>query len=141
LSLLRFIFRSPVGICYEYGKSVQKNDRIAYEWYFEKTCGSVFCLLFSFLFSGIDELHWWEAILGNITSVLIFFCLVVLFCAIFISSRFWTGLCFDEGVGTKKNETKAFEWFYRAAEQGHTKVLMPWTLRSFCSLSSPCFPC
>ena len=32
------------------------------------------------------------------------------------------GLCFEFGKGTTQNYEKAFEWYLKAAEQGHAKA-------------------
>lgn len=37
-------------------------------------------------------------------------------------AQFKLGFCYDKGQGVDKNDVEAFQWFQKAAEQGHAKA-------------------
>jgi len=50
------------------------------------------------------------------------------------AAQFHLGNCFSRGVGTAEDQTKAFEWFKKAADQGHASSLYNVALRSALAL-------
>ncbi len=36
---------------------------------------------------------------------------------------YMVGICYDDGKGVAKDEAKAFEWYEKAAEKGHSDAM------------------
>lgn len=106
--------QNNLGICYEQGKGVTKDEAKAVVWYRKATeqrhakaqCNLGICYLMGIgVTRDEDKAAKWFMIAAEQGEAI---------------AQGLVGCCYREGIGMAKDEAKAVEWFTKAAEQGET---------------------
>ena len=108
--------QSNLGVCYEKGTGITKDEKIAVKWYTKAAeqghataqCNLGVCYA---LGKGVtkDEKKAVE-------------CFIKAALQGHVNAQFGLGVCYYNGTGVTKDEKKAAEWFTKAAEQGHANA-------------------
>lgn len=109
-----------LGRAYEKGEGVTRDPSQAVYWYRKSAeQGNDRALLLLALFYMTDKggqkdysqaVYWFRKTIekGNIDSQ--------------AEAQYWMGVCYSNGWGVERNETQGFNWFRKAADQGHANA-------------------
>ena len=105
-----------LGVCYEFGRGVEKDEVKAFEWYKKAAewgyAKAQFKLGICYEFGkGVERderkaFEWYKEAVEQGD----------------VEAQFNLGVCYEFGRGVEKDENKAFEWYEKAAEQGHVEA-------------------